>query len=213
MSSCLIELHYLPSVQYFATLAKHKVITLERHEHFVKQSYRSRCLINTSQGPQTLIVPLSGKHNAAADGFSKSLITDVQIDYSQKWLNNHWRSIQAAYAKAPFFEYYADALHAILFKQYPHLYELNRNLLTLCLKWLKLDIQIQESLAYQKQTASGEIDLRNAISAKNKGLISAGPHFKPYTQVFGNAFVNNLSIIDLIFCTGPQALTYLQEVE
>ncbi len=213
MSSCLIELHYLPSVQYFATLAKYQVITIERHEHFVKQSYRSRCLINTSQGPKTLIVPLSGKHNAGANGYSKSLITDVQIDYSQKWLNNHWRSIQAAYAKAPFFEYYADALHAVLFKQYPHLYELNWSLLTLCLKWLKLDIQIQESLAYEKEAGSGVLDLRNAISAKNKGLSKVEPHFKPYTQVFGNAFVNNLSIIDLIFCTGPQSLTYLQEVE
>lgn len=213
MSSCLIELHYLPSIQYFASLAQHKVITIERHEHFVKQSYRSRCVINTSQGSQTLIVPLSGKHNAGADGQYKSLITEMCIDYSQKWLNNHWRSIQASYAKAPFFEYYADALQTILFKQHPHLYELNMSLLTLCLKWLKLDVQIQESLAYEKQAPLGQIDLRNAISAKNKGLIKDGPHFKPYTQVFGNTFVNNLSIIDLIFCTGPQALTYLQEVE
>ncbi|GCC51285.1 hypothetical protein SanaruYs_15080 [Chryseotalea sanaruensis] len=213
MSSCLIELHYLPSVQYFTTLAKHNVITIERHEHFIKQSYRSRCVINTSQGPQTLIVPLSSKSNAGSNGHFKSLITEVGIDYSQKWLNNHWRSIQAAYAKAPFFEYYADALHTVLFKQYPYLYELNMSLLTLCLKWLKLEIQIQESLAYEKATPLGEIDLRNAISAKKKGLIKYEPHFKPYTQVFGNTFVNNLSIIDLIFCTGPQALTYLKEVE
>jgi hypothetical protein len=213
MSSCLIELHYLPNVQYFASLARHKVITIERHEHFVKQSYRSRCVINTSQGPQTLVVPLNGKHNAGGDGYHKSLITEVRIDYSQKWLNNHWRSIQSAYAKAPFFEYYADALHTVLFKQYPHLYELNMNLLTLCLKWLRLDVQIQESLAYDKITQAVDIDLRNVISAKNKGFIPVHPHFKPYTQVFGNTFVNNLSIIDLIFCTGPQALTYLQEVE
>lgn len=213
MSSCLIELHYLPSVQYFATLAKYKIITLERHEYFVKQSYRSRCLINTSQGSQTLIIPLTGKHNAGTDGQFKNLITEVRIDYSQKWLNNHWRSIQSAYAKAPFFEYYSDALHSILFKQYPYLYELNMNLLTLCLKWLRLDVQIQESLAYTKDVQVDTVDLRNAISAKKRGLINAEPHFKPYTQVFGNAFVNDLSIIDLIFCTGPQALTYLKEVE
>jgi hypothetical protein len=213
MSTCLIELHYLPSVQYFASLARHKVVTIERHEYFVKQSYRSRCVINTSQGPQTLIVPLSGKSNAGPNGHFKSLITEVRIDYSQKWLNNHWRSIQSAYAKAPFFEYYADALHRVLFKQYPYLYELNMSLLTLCLKWLKLDVQIQESLAYEKEAVLGEFDLRNAVSSKNKALMKDEPRFKPYTQVFGNAFVNNLSIIDLIFCTGPQALTYLQEVE
>lgn len=213
MSSCLIELHYLPSVQYFANLAQHKLITIERHEHFVKQSYRSRCMINTSQGAQTLIVPLSGKSNAGAMGQYNSLTTEVRIDYSQKWLNNHWRSIQAAYAKAPFFEFYADALHAVLFKQYPHLYELNMNLLTLCLKWLKLEVQIRESLAYEEETSFNQIDLRNAISAKKRGLMIEEPTFKPYTQVFGNAFVNNLSIIDLIFCTGPEAPTYLKQNE
>ncbi len=209
MTKCLIELHYLPSIHFFESIAKHPLIIVEKHEHFVKQSYRSRCIIQTSQGPQTLIIPLTGKHS---DG-GKVPITDVRIDNNQKWLNNHWRSIQSAYAKAPFFEFYADALHTLLFKQHTHLYELNFELLTLCLKWLKLPVRIEESLSYQPVPDEGIIDLRNLISAKNKGISSETPLFKPYTQVFGNAFVNNLSIIDLIFCTGPDALTYLRKAE
>lgn len=177
---------------------------LEKHEYFVKQSYRSRCIINTAQGPQTLTIPLTDKHG-------KTLISDVRIDYSQKWLNNHWRTIQSAYANAPFYEYYSDSLHSILFKQHPFLFDLNRELLTMCLKWLKLDIRIEESLAYETTPASPLVDYRNAISAKKTGLQHLSPPNRPYTQVFGNAFVNNLSLIDLIFCTGPKALTYLRD--
>lgn len=137
------------------------------------------------------------------------MITDVRIDYSQKWLNNHWRSIQSAYAKAPFFEYYADPLHNILFKKHEYLFDLNRELLTMCLNWLKLSVRIEESLAYEKNVEHG-IDLRNAVSPKNQAGASTGYASRPYTQVFGSTFVNNLSLIDLVFCTGPQALSYLR---
>lgn len=202
--NCLIELHYLPNLQYFHTLAKHECVVLEKHEYFIKQSYRSRCIINTAQGPQTLTIPLTDKHG-------KTLIRDVRIDYSQKWLNNHWRTIQSAYANAPFYEYYSDSLHSILFEQHPFLFDLNRELLTMCLKWLKLDIRIEESLAYEKTPAPEFIDYRNAVSAKKTGLQQLSPPIRPYTQVFGNAFVNNLSLIDLVFCTGPKALTYLRD--
>ena len=200
---CLIELHYLPSRQYMSQLAAHQVVELERHEYFVKQSYRSRCIINTSQGTQVLIVPLTAKHG-------KTVITDVRIDHSQKWLNNHWRSIQSAYAKAPFFEFYADGLHDVLFKKHTFLFDLNRELLTLCLKWLKLSVRLEESLTYQETPLEAVVDLRNAISAKNQGMGLHTFQTRTYTQVFGNTFVNNLSLIDLVFCTGPSALTYLR---
>lgn len=135
----------------------------------------------------------------------------MQIDYSQKWLNNHWRTIQSVYGNSPFFEFYADALHTSLFKRHTFLYDLNYELLTLCLKWLKLDIPLQESLAYEKNVSLHTIDLRNVIQAKNHRSPDNSFQGKPYTQVFGNAFVNNMSIVDLIFCIGPQAITYLQK--
>lgn len=137
------------------------------------------------------------------------MITDIKIDYTQKWLNNHWRAIHSAYAKSPFFEFYGDSLHAVLFKHHSFLYDLNHELLTMCLKWLKLPVHLQESLAYEKSVDSCIKDLRNVISVKNKALSDSTSPTKPYTQVFGNAFVSNASLIDLVFCTGPKALTYL----
>ena len=116
--NCLIELHYLPSIAWFAATQPFDTITLEKHEHFVKQSYRSRCRIVTSQGIQELTVPLTGKHG-------KTLIKDIRIDHRQKWVNNHWRSIVSAYNNAPFFEYYSDALHDTLYKEHTFLFDLN----------------------------------------------------------------------------------------
>lgn len=209
MNAVLIEAHYLPSISYFSSLQKSNTIILERHENFVKQSYRNRCYINTSQGRGVLTVPLTEKHG-------KVLITDIRIDHTQKWLNNHWRAIQTAYGNAPFFEHYSDGLHEVLFKKFIFLYDLNYNLLSLCLKWLHWNKEIIESSAYEVIPAAGAIDLRNSINAKislesDKYYIQV-----PYNQVFGNMFVENLSLVDLIFCTGPQAnqfIRYLQSDE
>lgn len=196
--TALIELHYLPSVPYFAALCSAEKIIIEKCEHFEKQSYRNRCHILTAQGVERLILPLTSKHG-------KVLITEVRIDYSQKWLNNHWRTIESAYRSSPFFEFYADDLYKILFRQHSFLYDLNFELLTICLKWLKFDVTVQESMSYEKVPANGIMDLRNVIHAKKPELYA--PYFEPiqYQQVFGNKFAEGLSLLDLVFCEGPDS--------
>lgn len=196
--NCLIELHYLPSIAWFTATQAFDNIVLEKHEHFVKQSYRNRCRILTANGIQELSIPLTEKSG-------RTLITDIKIDHSQKWLNNHWRSIVSAYNKSPFFEYYSDALQNTLYKEHKFLFDLNLELLTICRGWLKLSNTLAETMAYEKIPQAGTTDLRNLVNAKK----STGyeKFFQPikYTQVFGHTFAENLSVIDLIFCEGPNA--------
>ena len=198
MSSILIEAQYLPPIAYFAAIQHASIIILEKHEHFQKQTYRNRCYILSSQGKEMLILPLTSKHGNVS-------IAEIKIDYSQKWLNHHWRSIQSAYGRAPFFEYYASDLEKILFAKHAFLYDLNYQLLSMCLKWLKWNVSIKESLKYEKKIDSSTIDLRSLINAKKSDIEEK--FYKPasYTQVFGSTFVKNLSLIDLIFCEGPAA--------
>lgn len=203
MNTVLIETQYLPPISYFTALQNTTCVILEKHENFVKQSYRNRCFINATHGKEMLTIPLTGKHGNV-------VITSVRIDYTQKWLNNHWRSIQSAYGKAPFFEYYAEDLHELLFRKFEFIYDLNYHLLSLCLKWLKKNIDIKESMSFEQNPEKGVIDLRNAINAKNYETSNKYYHSVTYYQVFGNKFVNNLSILDLIFCTGPQANQIVQ---
>ncbi len=199
----VIELHYLPSLAYFSAIRKYEEILLECHEYFVKQTFRNRCQINTSQGRATLVIPVTGKHG-------KVPVSKVSPDYSQKWLNNHWRAIRAAYGKAPYFEYYADDLHDILYQKHEFLYDLNRALLTMCLRWLRYDLQLGETISYEKQYNQGFDDLRSQLMPGNTEFAERVYRPVPYHQVFGSTFAANLSVLDVVFCCGPEASRILE---
>ncbi len=198
----LIELHYLPSLEYFCAIGHFDALELEKCEHYVKQSYRNRCYINTVQGVEMLIVPLTAKHG-------KTLTKDVRIDYSKKWQNNHWRTIESAYRKAPYFEYYSDDLRTILYRNHNFLFDLNFELLSFCLKSIRFKPTLSLSVCYEKVPSSPVFDLRSQINPKKPA--SDRNFYKPasYHQVFGSGFVENASLIDLLFCEGPRAASVI----
>lgn len=197
MKSLLIDLHYLPSLEYFCVLQQYDSIQLEKHEHYVKQSYRNRCYINTAQGPEMLVVPLTDKHG-------KIPIKDVRIDYSSKWQNNQWRTIESAYRKAPYYEFYSEDIQKIIYHNYTFLFDLNLDLLSFCLKSIRHKPSLSVSVTYEKIPDVSFSDLRAVIHPKIP--FTERPFFLsvPYQQVFGNQFAANLSLIDLLFSEGPR---------
>ncbi len=195
----LIELHYLPSLEYFCALYPFEKILLEKHEHFVKQSFRNRCYINTSQGKQMLIVPLMEKHG-------KVSVQEIKIDHQQKWQNNHWRAIESAYRNAPFFEFYSDELKSIIYKKHELLFTLNLELLSFCLRSMKVKASLSETVAFEKEPSTPVYDLRSQITPKTTYSSRTFYRTVPYQQVFGNTFVENFSFIDLLFCEGPNSI-------
>jgi len=197
LKSLLIDLHYLPSLEYFCVLQQYDSIQLEKHEHYVKQSYRNRCYINTAQGPEMLVVPLTDKHG-------KIPIKDVRIDYSSKWQNNQWRTIESAYRKAPYYEFYSEDIQKIIYHNYTFLFDLNLDLLSFCLKSIRHKPSLSVSVTYEKIPDVSFSDLRAVIHPKIP--FTERPFFLsvPYQQVFGNQFAANLSLIDLLFSEGPR---------
>ncbi|MFD1142915.1 WbqC family protein [Larkinella insperata] len=199
-----IELHYLPSLTYFTALLPFDTVWLEAAEHYGKQSYRNRCYVLTANGPDRLTVPvLNGTH--------KQLIRDVRIDDRQAWTDRHWRCLVTAYSKAPFFEFYADDLETVFRRKWVYLFELNLELLTLCLKWLGWKKNIALTEIFERQVVSQVLDARSQINAR--GDTQNGRFYRPvaYQQNFGNVFVPDLSILDLIFCQGTEASNVLQQ--
>ena len=194
----LLELQYLPPLAYFALLQSGAPVLLDAHEHYVKQSYRNRCYIQGAHQIEKLTVPVLG-------GNKKVLTSEIKIDYGQKWVQQHWRTLQAAYGKAPFFEHYAPFFEAIYAQQPERLWELNLRLLTLCLKLLQIDTTIDFTHTYLKHTDSAVLDFRSRINPKKSAI--AEKIYRPvrYNQIFGKDFAYNLSIADLLFCEGPAA--------
>lgn len=203
MKTALIELHYLPSIAYFTALSTYERVIVEKYEHYRKQSFRNRCYVLGPHRVETLTVPVTGKGG-------KATVSEVRIDYGQKWVNNHWRTLQSGYGKAPFFEYYAPELREVLFKNPVFLYDLNLKLMTLCLKWLRLDVAVAESGRYEKEPPAGITDLRGALTPKREEGLARLYRAVEYRQVFGSKFVPNLSVIDLVFNQGPGALSIVK---
>jgi hypothetical protein len=195
----LTELHYHPGIQFFQQALKADEVLIEAHENYIKQSYRNRCHILTSQGPLALTVPVKG-------GNSKTLITELEIDYDQKWVNMHWRTIRSAYGNAPYFEFYADYFEAIYNRRPQYLFELNLEFLKLYIKFLKFSKPLRFTSRYDEKYGSEVLDLRSTIHPKKK---ADSLTIKPYNQVFGKQFVPDLSILDLLFNQGPEAVHYL----
>lgn len=203
MKTALIDLHYLPCTVFFAALIRFDVVKIEAQETFQKQTYRNRCYINTAQGSQRLSVPLlkANRHHP---------IQAVQIDYTNNWHVRHQRSLQAAYAKTPFFDFYASEFWQILLSCPTHLFTLNKKLLLLCLSCLGISCKIEETEVYRSTPLPATADLRGKINPKKNNALA---HFKPYIQVFGDKFSENLSILDLLFCEGPNAKQILKETK
>jgi hypothetical protein len=196
---------YLPPVEYFACLVGKDEICLETHEHYQRQSYRNRCCVYGPNGLQKLVVPVV--HPAK----EQKNIRDVRIDNSARWQQIHWRSLTSAYNKSPFFEYYASEFEP--FFQHPQqwLLETNTELLKVCLKLLRLQVNIDYTDTFRKDI-SLELDYRSRLLEKR----TLQPHrFPRYSQVFEptHGFMPNLSILDLLFNRGNDALSYLKTIK
>lgn len=199
--SILIELHYLPCIEYVSYIYHFNQVFLEKNESFEKQSYRNRARIRGANKVEELIVPVKHSRNQPID--------DAEIDYNQKWMGVHQKAIMSAYGKSPYFEYFSEDIFAVYRKKHCKLWDLNMELLTKCLNLLRVKHTINFTENFDKLPKIDQIDLRGVIHPKIKN--KASDNFVPveYPQVFGNNFVKNLSVLDLLFCAAQDAHTVL----
>jgi hypothetical protein len=201
----LLSTAYLPPIEYIIQCLRFQKVLIEQYETYQKQTYRNRCTIATANGLLHLSIPVkkvNGNH---------TLTKDIEIDFSNRWNQVHWRAIVSAYNYSPYFIHYRDPFESI-FKNPPQLLTaFNDQLLNVVFKILKTDIDLSYTSDYavipDKMT-----DLRQAIQPKHDIAYPGKPSgFAEYTQTFNNkySFFPNLSIIDLIFNEGPAAWDYL----
>ncbi len=191
---------YLPPVSYFMAMFQSESVLLEAHENYVKQSYRNRCKIATANGVETLSIPVESNKG------EKAPIRDVRISSHGNWQQTHWRAITSGYRNSPFFEYYEDDFRPFYEKEWTFLWDYNLELLTLVLNLLDVQPAIQLTNEYKSDVLNHN-DLRELIHPKKEPIFITKPYYQVFENKFG--FQEDLSIIDLIFNMGNEAILHL----
>lgn len=203
MGKIILPICYLPPVSYVKTLIDHASgdILMEQHEHYPKQTYRSRASILGANGKLNLYVPVQkgrGVHTR---------MKDVRISYDAPWQRLHWLSLQTAYRSSPYFEYYEDDFAPFYSSKHEFLMDFNMELTQLIIHLLKAEVSWMLTDTYQDPHPDGE-DYRQRIHPKREPVTNIDPYRQVFSDRFG--FTSDLSVVDLLFNEGPQSLSKLR---
>ena len=201
--NAILHPSYFPSISHFAAMAQSETITFEVEDNFQKQTNRNRAYIYSPNGIQMLNIPI--KHSKE----SRQKTKDIKIETDFDWQKQHFKSLEAAYRSSPFFEFFEDDLRPIFEKKQAFLLDLNFEILAIVSKCLRMKIDYTTTTEYFHEVDNSLItDFRPLINGKKDHSL-----FESYTQVFDDkyGFINNLSILDLLFIEGKYAMEYLKK--
>ena len=197
----LLSTTYFGPIRYFSKFLMPGEVVLEKHENYTKQTYRNRCRIFGPNGMVTLTVPVK------RGSFHKTALRDLEIDHTKPWQAIHWKTIQASYRASPFYEYYADVLRPFFSRNTRFLWDHNMEILDAVLELLNIEKKYRITSQYiDDPDPHDDLDFRTSIHPKRH---EKDPWYRDaaYHQVFEDrhGFIPGLSILDLIFNTGPDA--------
>ncbi|WP_026713417.1 WbqC family protein [Flavobacterium daejeonense] len=198
----LLHPSYFPSISHFVAMVQAESIVFEMEDNFQKQTNRNRTYIYSPNGVQLLNIPI--KHSRASHQKTK----DIQIENDFDWQKQHFKSLEAAYRSSPFFEYFEDDFVPFFEKKHQFLMDLNLEALEIISKCMRMKFDFETTNEYFHEVDSNKFsDYRFLVNGKKDPSV-----FESYTQVFDDkfGFINNLSVLDLLFNEGKFTVDYLK---
>ena len=181
----MLPLYFAAPVSWYAMCVDREVLTIADESIFNRQTQRNRIVYGTFQGKKSFSIPLS--HSSFSGKYR-----DIQINYSENWQNQLVNALQTSYGKSPFFEFYGYRFENVIRKNFQYLWDLNMAILDETLNCLRLKISVLPVLT-------------DRITDPETFALPV------YYQVFNEKlpFMPDLSILDLIYNEGPDALEIL----
>ena len=229
MNCVILQPSYIPWRGYFHQIKKADLFIFYDDVQYDKHGWRNRNRIKTKQGCQWVTIPVYSK-GVIENGLP---INQVKINWSENWNDKHWRSIQQAYSKAPYFEQYVGLLEPFYQQRQEFLADFT----------IDLTIAIARELGNQRTHFMRSSTLP-AVGTRTDRLISilknvgathyiSGPSARDYIEMdkFTSAGISLeymqydypeypqlyppydpfVSIIDLLFMAGPEAPNFIDK--
>ena len=196
----LIHPNYFPNIHQFTQIIKANNILFEVSDNYQKQTFRNRTYIYGANGKLGLFIPVIHTHN------NRELFKDVKISYDSNWMDLHLKSLQSAYRSSPYFEYFEDDFIKLYSEKEKFLADFNIKCIRLISNLLDLDLDYKISGEYVEKT-NDIIDLRDLSNARKEKKIDTPKYIQVFESKHG--YINNLSILDLIFSEGPNSVSLI----
>jgi WbqC-like protein len=224
--AAIVQSNYIPWKGYFDIINLVDEFILYDDRQYTRRDWRNRNLIKTAQGLHWLTIPVRVK------GRYEQRIDETMIG-DPGWADRHWQTISHAYRSAPFFELYGDAIGALYSASgEDRLSDVNRRFLEVICTLLGIGTRLSWCTDY---SASGDRTERLVSLCRSAGADEylSGPAarayieedqfraagikllymdyegYPEYPQLHGG-FEHGVSIIDLLFNTGPEAPRYMK---
>ncbi|MDC7998918.1 WbqC family protein [Gilvibacter sediminis] len=202
----LIHPAYFGNIALWSVIVKAEDLRIERCDNYQKQTYRNRLYIAHSNGKLGLNIPI--RHSKKGERQKTATVT---IENNFHWQRDHWRSLEAGYRSSPFFEFYEDELEPFFKERKEILFENNLQSMELIADLIGIPFEYSFTEQYDLETPPGTKDYRPLIRSKKVPEITT-PHYHQVHEV-AHGYLNNLSVLDLLFNLGPESISYLEKLE
>jgi len=223
-SLAILQSNYIPWKGYFDLINSVDEFIIYDHVQYTKNDWRNRNIIKTANGLKWLTIPVI--HSTSM------IIKDVRV-LNNRWRIKHWSTLSMNYCKARYFKDFKDQFEYLYLKgKETYLSEINYLFINAINGILKIKTKISKSWDYELEGDRTE-RLVGLIKQADANIYISGPAAKDYLEEdkfkkegikiiwmdYSNypeyvqlypPFQNNVSILDLIFNEGLDAVKYMK---